>query len=331
MKKIRVHRNINKGWPRYHTEFYTNFVNKVLKLEFDVEEIDWATSDGAASRIKDFPHSCGTLGNSPILYDVDCVIENLQTRKYSVLSFTEYFNHGVVHYLKNDGCEKILMAHFNSTHLIERLRRDNVLHKYNQVSPWFFSSFCKYDVLGWRKKREESKQSETMIFRGSGLDSYRKTLKFFSDKPYFVGPSGVSFEQYLGDLCISRIGLSHYMDLDVPVGAFEYPGEFCYRDMEYMSMGLPFIRIEFSDSTFDPLIPGKHYIGIPRQEAFLSYSLGGHNAVAELYERYYNKFKDNVEYLKIISNNQTEWYDRNCLWPNSGKLTWKLLNLDSWK
>lgn len=331
MRKITVHRNINVNWPRYHTFFYTNFINDFLKPNFQVEEINWAKGENGEHVLIQFPHECGSLKKSPILYDVDCAIVNEETKKYVVMSFGEYFNHGVVHFLKNDYCEKVLLTHFNSSYLYDRLKRDGISQKYNVVSPWFFGSFCKYDINKWRDIRNSVEKKDKLFFRGSGLDSYRKTVKMFAGKEYFLGPYGTSEEQYFSDMCNAKIGLSHYMDLDMPVNAFQHCGEYCYRDMEYMSIGLPFIRIEFTDSLYNDLIPGKHYISIPRDKAWVAYTKEGNAGVAKLYEEYYNKFKDDEEYLKLVSKNQLEWYDNNCLWPASGKLTWDLLNLNSWK
>lgn len=41
--------------------------------------------------------------------------------------------------------------------------------------------------------------------------------------------------------------------------------ELCYRDIEYMAVGIPMIRLEYVTKTNPPLIPNFHYIAVDRK------------------------------------------------------------------
>ena len=97
-----------------------------------------------------------------------------------------------------------------------------------------------------------------------------------------------------------------------------------------MSVGLPFIRIEYKDSVHDPLLPNHHYISIPREKAYLAYEKNKEEGVADLYIEKFLEVKDNKEFLDFVSKNQIEWFDRNIKSPNIEKLTFELLELNKW-
>lgn len=331
MTKIRFHRLINEKWPRYHTTWFTKFID-YLSEHFIVEVLNHGSSEKNPSKAKLLSENLVFKNEVPIS-DVDCIIENVDNQEYVALSFTEYFNNIVVHYLRSDKCKKILLAHFNSTYLFDRLKRDNLVNKCEIVKPWFFPFAADYDVNFYRTLRSETIKNNKLFFRGSGVstESYRASVFHLLDEEFFLGGRGIEFNQYMSEMSESTIGLSHYMDLNKYTTPFDHTGELCYRDVEYLSIGLPFIRIEYRDSLYNNLIPGHHYISIPREKAYDAYKNGGDKAVANLYKETFLKFKDENEYLNFISKNQIEWFDSNVAWPASADLTWNLLNLEIWK
>jgi hypothetical protein len=330
MTHLKIHRVINEGWPRYHTPWITKFT-EYLKGFFTVETVNCGDSlkNPSTTNLLSVNYK---FGHEVILSDVDCIIENTNNQEYVVLSFTEYFNNVAVHLLRSDKCKKMLLTHFNPSYLFDRLKRDNLVNKCSLVSPWFFPPGVEYDSLPYRNLRKVSTKNQKLFFRGSGVskNSYRSTVSYLLDKYYFLGGGGIVFDEYMKEIALSTIGLSHYQDLDKYVTPFDYTGEWCYRDTEYMSVGLPFIRVEFKDTVYDSIIPGKHYISIPREYALEIYKKEGDEGVSRLYEDAFLKYKDEEDYLEYISQNQTEWFDKNCRWPESAHLTWKLLNLDDW-
>lgn len=121
-------------------------------------------------------------------------------------------------------------------------------------------------------------------------------------------------------LCSEAQGLMHmddYLELAVKykVGlSLSSLGEICYRDIEYMAVGLPMMRLEYMCSFDPPLIPNFHYISIPRdgfEWSTNSDRLGGDNYV-EAYKNRFLEVKDDKEFLEFITKNAREYYTNYC-------------------
>lgn len=330
MIKIRIHRFENEMWGRAHLPFFRKF-DEYLKNYFDVDFVNY-NKDGEtfSGKIK-LQSNISSFGKNPPISDVECIIENLETKDIKVLSFTEFFNHYVAHFAKSDACSKVLLAHFNWDHRFHLINKERSIECIDKVNPWIFLTFKEFDFDFYRKKRSElSSFEDGLFYLGSGLDGYRKSVLEVESKGFLQKTGSYGFNDYLEKLINSKVGLSHYMDLDKCTNPFEYPGEMCYRDIEYMSVGLPFIRIEYKDSLHDPLIPNHHYISIPREEAYVAYEKYKEVGVANLYIKKYLEIKENDAFLSFISKNQMKWFDKNIKSPNKEKLTFDLLGLEKW-
>jgi len=330
MKKIRIHRFNNEQWGRAHLPFFKTF-DEYLKKYFDVEVINYNKDGNTFSGSINTKKNISTYGKNPPLSDVDCVIENLQTGDIKVLSFTEYFSNYVSHYAKSNVCSKVLLAHFNWHNVYYWMKRENAVQMVDKVKPWIFLPFEEFDYHNYRHKRDTCENLNTkMYWQGSGVDDYRQCVRFIEEDGYLQPIQPTNHDIYLENMSKSKIGMSYYQKLDRYRTPFDYPGEFCYRDIEYMSIGLPFIRIEYKDSVHDPLLPNVHYISIPRDVAHVEYEKNGERGVANLYIQRYNEVINDDVFLEYISKNQKEWFDRNILSPNREKLTFDLLGLGEW-
>jgi len=328
MKTIRFHRVDNTDYGRYHLPWFKKFA-EYCQQYFNVEWVNYAqASDQGAAEIQ-LQTTVGSFGYNPPLSDVDCVIENLETNEFVVLSFTEYFNSYVVHYLKSNLCQKVCLAHFSYHNIYHWLKRDYLVNKMDTVTPWFFGRFDDFDVDKYRSIRKNAGElNKSLFYKGSG-QGYREALRFLDEK-HIIDNRSVPFEQYLTELAHAKCGLSYYMDLDRYYTAFHHPGEFCYRDMEYMAIGVPYIRIEYKDAVYNGLLPNYHYITIPREYAYDAYNKFGNKGVADLIEEKYNDIIDDDHLLNFISNNQVKWFDTYAKWPNSAKFTITLTGIDKW-
>jgi FkbM family methyltransferase len=330
MKKIKIHRFTNKLWGRAHLPFFQRFEN-FLREKFDVEFIEYNkdgnTFTGQISTLKPiYP-----FGTNPPLSDVDCVIENLHTAEIKVLSFGEYFNNFVSHYAKSEHCSKVLLTHFNWHNLYYWMKREFSVKEMYKVKPWIFLPFQEFDYLKYREKRDTTNNFDNkMFFLGSGISDYRKCIEIIENMGYLQPSVPVSHSEYFEKLSCSKIAVSYYQSLDRYRTPFDYPGEFCYRDVEYMSLGVPFIRVEFRDTTHDPWIPNYHYISIPRDVAHIIYEKEGEQGIANLYIEKYKEVINDEDFLNYISKNQKDWFDRNITSPNIEKLTFDLLELQKW-
>ena len=212
-----------------------------------------------------------------------------------------------------------------------QLKRENAINKMNKVRPWIFLPFQEFDVLLYREKRNFIEVfDDKMFWLGRGVDSYRKMIKIVEQKGFLQPINSTSHEQYLEKLINSKIGLSYYLDLDKYNTPYDHTGEFCYRDIEYISLGIPFIRIEFKDVTHDPLLPNHHYISIPREHAYVAYEKYGDEGVADLYIKRYQEVINDDEYLRYITKNQLNWSENNIINDSKEKLTFDLLELNKW-
>jgi hypothetical protein len=330
MTKIRIHRFENELWGRAHLPFFRKF-DKYLSNFFDVDVVNYNKDGETFSGKIELQTNISTFDNTPPISDVEYVIENLDTKEIKVLSFTEYFTHYVTHFAKSDPCTKILLVHFNWSHRYERMKRDRSVKDIDKVKPWIFLPYKEFDYDYYRDLRKSKTElQEKLFYLGSGIDSYRKSVQIVETKGLLQRTGNYEFKDYLDKMISSKVGLSHYLDLDKYNTPFDHPGEFCYRDIEYMSVGLPFIRIEYKDSVHDPLLPNHHYISIPREKAYVAYEKNGDEGVADLYINKYLEVKDDQELLNFISKNQIEWFDRNIKSPNIEKLTFELLELNKW-
>jgi hypothetical protein len=313
MTKVRVHRFENPEWGRAHLPFYKSFDNYLSKF-FEVEVInynkDGKTFTGKIELQSDTP----SFGNRPPLSDVDCVIENLDTLDIKVISFTEYFNSYICHTIKSPNCSKALLSHFNWHNIYYWMKKENATDQTGKVNPWIFLPFQNFDHEYYRNIRDNLSEFEEKLFwLGSGVNDYRKVIKIISDEGYMQPLIYTSHNDYLQKLTNSKVALGYYTDLQRYNTPYDHPGEFCYRDIEYAILGVPFIRIEYKDTLHNPLLPNHHYISIPREHAYVAYSKNGDKGVADLYIQKYEEIKNDYSLLRNISQNLREWSDKNIL------------------
>lgn len=170
------------------------------------------------------------------------------------------------------------------------------------VTRWPFISLDAFYEL--RKTKTEF--LDKFIFRGN-YRQLRPTIVELTDskfEKYFTGAEGFNPEPYFHEVINHKIGLS------IP-GI----GEFCYRDIEYMAMGVPMMRFEYVGNFEIPLIPNYHYISIPRPpNVTYVQERTPDEQTAKIYaEIYLNKFlevKDDVKFLNFIAENARVYYEK---------------------
>lgn len=90
-------------------------------------------------------------------------------------------------------------------------------------------------------------------------------------------------------------------------------GEVCYRDFEYLAIGLPMLRMEYMVQIDPPLIPNYHYIAVKRTEEFpwsTQTEEHGGELYVEAYKKRFMEVKDDKEFLKFIANNGRKYYEK---------------------
>jgi len=330
MTNIRIHRFENTLWGRAHLPFFKK-LDVYLSKFFNVEIINYNKDGETFTGQIDLIKSTGQFGNRPPISDVDYVIENVETGDVKVVSFTEYFNSCISHLAKSCNTSDVLLAHFNWQNVYYWMKRENAINHLYKIKPYIFLPYKEFDIEYYRNKRKEITEFDDKIFwLGCGLDSYRSTLNYIIKEGLMQSVDTVPHNLYMEKIINSKVGLSFYLNLDKYNTPHDYPGEFCYRDIEFISCGLPFIRIEYKDSVRDSLLPNYHYISIPREHAYVAHSKEGDEGVAKLYIKRYREVIDDKEFLNYISKNQIDWGNRNLMGENKERLTFEWLNLNNW-
>ncbi len=330
--KLLIHRFENEKWGRYHLPWMKLFSEYLSDKGFEVEVVnynkDGKTFDGPIEM------KCNTEGLFCHMNDTDCLVENLDNGEFFMVSFAKNFSSRVVHFLKHKNCIGIFLAHFSRRYLFDHLTKSKYADSFHKVHPFIFGFFQDFDVDHYRKIRDEASElNPKLYFKGSGWKDpekgYRKTIgHLHNDK--FLNANSVRIDGYLKELSLQGIALSHYLDLNFFRSAFKDPGELCYRDMEMMAIGVPYIRLEYKSEVHEAFIPNYHYIVVPREDAYARYEKEGDRGIADLYIETYERYKDQKEFLKFISQNQRDWYDKNFRWPKSADIIYNKLKLKSW-
>jgi len=128
-----------------------------------------------------------------------------------------------------------------------------------------------------------------------------------------IGPQGLmNIDQYLDMAIQYKIGL-----------AISSVAELCYRDIEYMAVGLPMLRLEYMTKMTPPLIPDFHYIAVNREKYNLPgtdanpewgphMDTGGGEAYVQAYKERFLEVKDDKEFLNFITTNARDYYTKYC-------------------
>lgn len=184
----------------------------------------------------------------------------------------------------------------------------------------------KYEILKKElyKSRNNKKTESILYFRGYMWD-FRQSLvngiKKTSDIKIIDKNKKIkdlmSYDDYLKDISKYRCALS------LPGGT-----EICNRDIECFGIGVPVIRPHLDIHYPSPLIPNYHYISCYHDCKYLD---GNPNYINkkefQKYLIYYwDKIKNNFDYLDFISKNARQWYIDHC--PLNKNIQYLLKNID---
>ncbi len=312
MRKLIIHtpQNNSSSNYRYYNIFFKNLIS-FIKTKF-------STYDDTFFEYADsIPYQVQLLTNntSSNLLECEMIIENEETKEFVVLSVSDILTGAILNHQSNPLCKKILVAQYNEESIKEHLRGDY----FNKFSPWIYFPSNKYDLdLKYQNRNNIVDYVDKFVFWGTSLED-RKILSHFSPKYFDGGMSIGEFDSYSNKLMTYKMALS-----------ISGRGEFCYRDIENFAMGIPIIRFEFTNKMSVPLIPNYHYISVDRPVDLIHDRLGEKNH-AEMIENRFLETKDDVDFLKFISNNARDYYINNLSPINSVEKTYYLLGLNLWE
>jgi FkbM family methyltransferase len=308
-RSIIVHNPCNE-----HTRYFRNYnlfwdkITEELKNKYNVREnryYEFANSNYFNINLRNKTENIETY-----LMECEYVIEFEDTGEIYVLSVSDELSCAMLSEKDNPLLKKVLISQFNRKH-IEHHVQDNI-YKY---SPWIYFPSGIHDLEQYYYKRKViTELKDKMVFRGTSLKD--RSILSFMDSNIFDGPNTIGgAEPYFNDIINYKVGLS-----------VAGRGELCYRDVEYMAIGLPFIRFEYNCELNPKLIPDYHYISVNRPNDLIHDRSGDLNHAKLLQDRFL-QIKDDKEFLNFISNNARDYYKKYLSYDNNVKHTINLLNI----
>jgi FkbM family methyltransferase len=308
-RKIIVHNPCNED-----TKYFKNYnlfwdkLTDVLKKKYIVNEnryFEFAHSGFFSIKLQ--KQQCDNFK----LLECEYVIEFEDTGDFYIISASDLSSSSniILAEKNNPNLKKVLISQFN--------RKEFELINANMeiYEPWIYFPATTLDLIQYYEKRKTLKNIiNKMYFRGSGLED-RLFLNYINkDLLEGIWPIGGP-ETYFEDLINYKIGLS-----------VAGRGEMCYRDIEYMALGIPFIRFEYSCELNPKLIPNFHYISVERP-LDLQHDRMGNEKHAKMIEKRFLEVRNDEDFLKFISNNSKEYYDKYLSYDSNVYHTLNLLNI----
>lgn len=308
-RSIIVHNPCNE-----HTRYFRNYnlfwdkLTEELKTKYNVREnryYEFANS-------KYFSINLKQKFDNTELYLMECeyLIEFEDTGEIYILSVSDDLSCAMLAERDNPLLKKVLISQFNRTNIKNHVQ-DNI----NKYSPWIYFPSGLHDLEQYYYKRKIIKDlKDKMVFRGTSLDD--RSILGLMNPDFFDGPNVIGgAETYFSDIINYKVGLS-----------VAGRGELCYRDVEYMAIGLPFIRFEYISELNPNLIPNYHYIAVKRPDDLLI-DRAGSIEHAKMIEDRFLEIKDDEKFLNFISNNAREYYKKYLSYDNNVNHTLNILGI----
>jgi len=252
--------------------------------------------------------SVNIRGYNVYIADCDILIDLPELDVFKGITFADNQNRlNDLFIIRNNPNDLILNSQYGNTALYYS---QQLGYKFKCSPSIYTPCFPNIDYLPYFCKRKNTPNFiNKFIFMGNYTAGDRGSASLLRNHKYFEGPDPTSdINLYFNKLTEYKIGLS------IP-GI----GELCYRDVEYMAIGIPMMRFEYITQLNPPLIPNYHYISIPRIDTEETKTFNGGNIAAERqggekyvfeYIKRFEEVKDNIDFLDFISKNAREYYEK---------------------
>lgn len=281
----------------YHKEISKDFHNVI------VEVADYLICHHGATPCAMSKSEIIIEGKPLKIADCDLLIHEPEIDRYKAVNFSDNQNQLVSFFIRrNNPKDIILCSQYANTKLYEIL--DTCKFK---VKPSIYTkSDPKINLDDIHKKRKEiTYYEDKFVFWGNYEAAKRNAINHLKKESFFSGGGYIS--NYFEELIKYKVGLS------IP-GL----GELCYRDIEYMAIGIPMMKFEYVTQLNPPLIPNYHYISVPRIDTKEDFNYNGgiiakereaEKRHADAYVKRYLEVKDNDSFLIDVSKNARDYYD----------------------
>lgn len=315
--KIIIHqpKNFESRYYRYYNIFFDSLINE-LKKDFDVLESRYYKYANSKYYPVLLLSEDSDFNNTNIhMLECEMIIENYETKEIKILSVSDDLTGTILNLQNSNYLSKVLVAQFYRKKIFSHIHQSK---NYTKYSPWIYFPQNHYNYNNYYEQRINiNNLIDKFYFRGTSLES-RQIINYF-DTQYFNGGNPIGgFDTYAKELLQYKAAFS-----------IAGRGEFCYRDIECMAMGIPLIRFKYNSEMDPDLIPNYHYISIDRPEHASIDSLLN-NDDAKLVENKFIEVKNNVKFLSFISNNARNYYLNYINNLNGVEHTIKLLQIREW-
>ena len=156
------------------------------------------------------------------------------------------------------------------------------------------------DFTVYREFRKNNTPIDKFAFLGNVYSLPRVVIPYLIPSEHFVLKETIGNPlEYFAEISKYKVGLC------IPGVA-----ELCHRDVEFLAMGIPYLKFEYVANLTPKLIPNYHYISIPRIDSHpFEGERMGKQEYADLYVKRFLEVKDDTEFLQFISKNAMEYYD----------------------
>lgn len=307
--KIIVHNPCNERTKTFRNyNYFWDVWTEYLKKYFDVKENRYFED---ADRTR-YSVKLQKSNQELLLLECEYIIENEENGEFHILSVSDDLSYAILSEKDNPFCKNVLMTQFKPNYI-----KHHVGDSFFKYKPWVYFQSTFQNIDEWYEKRKLiQNKNNNLFFRGSALED--RTFLYHLDKNYVTGFSSMCSDAYFSELITHKLAIS-----------IDGRGEFCYRDVECLGVGIPFIRYEFESQFNEPLIPNFHYISIPRPKDMMLYRQGTKEH-ADVFMQKYFEVINNDELLNFISENGRNYYLKNFTYDNICKNTFQILNLNSW-
>ena len=316
MTRLIIHqpKNFESRHYRYYNIVFDGLIKKI-KENFDcLEATYFKHANEMRYPVKLMYDKNTKKSDTTLLLECEMLIENYETHEVIVLSVSDTLTHAILENYPR--VKKILISQFEKNMIKSHLRNGQ---DFSNFHPWVYFPQNIYDYDSYYAKRQQlPKLIDKFYFRGT-LSNIRSIIQGFNHA-YFEGGScmGGGFETYASDIINYKIAYS-------TAGR----GEFCYRDVENMAMGIPILRFEYSHELNPPLVPNFHYVSVPRPSISTEHELTPQHA--PLIENRFLEVKDDKPFLEFISKNAREYYEKYIKLDNCIQHTYNLMEIEQWK
>ena len=244
----------------------------------------------------------------------DFVIEDTNTGEFWILSTCDQIPSSILSAKDNPYLKKVLFSQYVPDQIVH-----HVGNKFEKFEPWIYFTYNDFDVDKlFLERQQKDNLIPKMIFGGSSdsrpilnhIDSNLLDKKYMKD-----------YHEYLQDIIEYRLGLS--------IGGAAV-GDICYRDIEYMALGIPFIKFNYVTTLNPPLIPNYHYISVPFEDLPKLNDVHkdrlGSEKHGKLLEKKFNDIIGNQNFLNYVSTNAKKYYEQFLSKKNRTKYTIELLD-----